>query len=379
MGTLSAPQTASARTGTEHRIHWKQLWSLAALYASIIVGWIAYQNYQPRLLVQFNFTGFTFLLMVAQGVILVATPLIAGKLGDRYRFEKGHRLPIISSGISFAAMIFMAVAFTLIGNPGEVFRWVLPVLIVLWLIAMSIFTSPALSTMELFTPVDRLPRAMAVLTIVGNLVYSLEPVIVDIIDYLGAPITFIAGGVAVFLSGYALKKNSLGLFKLTGNRESSNSGKEIQKSPYAFIFFLGLSAGVATTLLFYLFPALLGDRLGSVLYPDGNVLVAGILFLSAVFSWPVSNMVNRYGMVPIFWLSLAFIAVSSLGIYLSASAAMVLLFALIFAVMYTSLSIASLPLAIRRAAFSEKVFCVGIFFSGAALPEGFCEAYLAFG
>jgi MFS family permease len=377
METLAARETAFSQTQHTETIRWKQLWSLAALYSSIIIGWIAYQNYQPRLLVQFNFTGFTFLLMVVQGVILVVTPMIAGRLGDRYRFEKGHRLPIISSGISFAAMIFMAVAFTLIGNPGEIFRWILPVLIVFWLVAMSIFTSPALSTIELFTPVDKLPRAMAVLTIVGNLVYSLEPVIVDIIDYVGAPVTFIAGGVAVFFSGYALKKNSLGLFKLTGDRESPSSESEIVKSPYVFIFFLGLSVGVATTLLFYLFPELLGDKMGALLNASGNTIIAGLLFLSALLSWPVSYVVNKYGMLRIFWLSLTFLVLSSFGVYFASSALIVGFFALTFATTFTSLSIASLPLAINRAAFSEKVFCVGMFFSGVALPEGVWEALQA--
>src|ERR1700754_4175908 len=98
-------------------IQWKQIWSLAALYASIVIGWIAYHNYQPKLLVKFNFTDFTFPLTVTQGIILVITPMIAGRIGDRYRFQQGNRLPIISTGISFAAMIFMAVAFTLLGNP----------------------------------------------------------------------------------------------------------------------------------------------------------------------------------------------------------------------------------------------------------------------
>ena len=100
-------------------ISWKQMWSLTALYASIVIGWIAYQQYQPKLLVQFKFTDFTFLLVCAEAVILSVTPLIAGKLGDRYRFTRGTRIPIISTGISFAAMVFMAVAFTLLGNPGE--------------------------------------------------------------------------------------------------------------------------------------------------------------------------------------------------------------------------------------------------------------------
>jgi MFS family permease len=147
---------------SKNSIQWKQLCSLAALYGSIVIGWIAYQRYQPKLLVQFQFTDFTFLLIVAQALILTITPPIAGKIGDRFRLKSGHRIPIITAGISFAAMIFMAVAFTLFSNPGEIFKWVLPVLIIFWLIAMSIFTSPALSTMELFTPVDKLPLAMAI-------------------------------------------------------------------------------------------------------------------------------------------------------------------------------------------------------------------------
>src|SRR4051812_38286746 len=220
METISLPKPQVEESTA---IHWKQLWSLAALYASIIIGWIAYQNYQPKLLIQFGFTQFAFFLALSQAIILVLTPPIAGKMGDKFRFEQGHRIPVISSGISFAAMIFMAVAFTLFTNPGETFKWILPVLIVLWLVAMSIFTSPALSTVELFTPVDKLPKAMALLTIVANLVYAVEPVIVDIIDYLGAPITFIAGGAVTLASGYAMKKNSLGLFKQNGDKEAPPS------------------------------------------------------------------------------------------------------------------------------------------------------------
>src|SRR5579871_3264065 len=255
----------SAATSVENNsvtaIEWRQLWSLAALYASIVVGWIAYHNYQPKLLVQFHFTDFTFLLMVAQGIILMITPPIAGRMGDRFRFQRGSRMPVISTGISFAAMIFMAVAFTLLGNPGEVFKWVLPLLIICWLIAMSIFTSPALSTLELFVPVDKLPRAMAILTIVSNLLYSLEPVVIDLIDYLGAPTTFMIGGIAVFLSGLALKKNSINLF--SSGKPSTEFKIDTQKSSYGFIFFLGTVLGLSTTVLFNCFPDILEKNLGT--------------------------------------------------------------------------------------------------------------------
>jgi MFS family permease len=364
----------------DNLIQWKQLWSLAALYGSIVIGWIAYQRYQPKLLVQFNFTDFSLLLVIAQGLILTITPPIAGKLGDRYRFEKGHRIPVITAGISFAAMIFMAVAFTLFSNPNEIFKWILPVLIIFWLIAMSIFTSPALSTMELFTPVDKLPKAMAILTIVANLIYSLEPVIVDIIDFLGAPITFMAGGVVVFISGYALKKNSLSLFSKQDNKEDAHASisTNTQRSRFGYIFFLGIVLGIATTVLFNMFPEILQVKTGTWMQTsNGKLLIVDILVLSAVVSWPISNLVNKVGMDRSFWISSVGIAISIVSIFVFQSTAIVVIMTMVFALMFAILSVSSLPLAIKYSNYSQKVFCVGIFFSGVALPDGIVETLQA--
>jgi MFS family permease len=374
---------AISATPKESTIQWKQLWSLAALYGSVVIGWIAYQNYQPKLLVQFEFTDFTFVLTLAQAVILIITPPLAGRLGDKYRLKNGHRLPIITAGMSFAAMVFMAVAFTLLTNPGEIFKWILPVLIVFWLISMSIFTSPALSTMELFTPADKLPRAMAIITIVANLIYAVEPVIVDIIDYIGAPLTFITGGVVVFFSGVALKKNSMNLFAKKDNKEDTAPKTKFvldtQKSQYGFIFFLGAALGLATSVMFNLFPDLFRVSLSSLIGSSSpKVVLVAILLLSAVLSWPVSSIVNRYGMLRSFWASFAVIVVSMIALFVFSGLTMTLILVVIFSASFTALSVSTLPLAISRANYYAKVFCVGIFFSGVALPEGIINAIQAF-
>jgi MFS family permease len=370
---------ATAESVKSDQIEWKQLWSLAALYGSIVIGWIAYHNYQPKLLVQFNFTQYTFLLIIVQGIILFITPPIAGKIGDRFRFRQGHRIPIISSGISFAAMIFMALAFTLLGNPSETLRWILPLLIVLWLVAMSIFTSPALSTLELFTPIDKLPRAMAILTIVANLIYSLEPVIVDLIDYLGAPVTFIIGGIAVFVSGYALKRNSLNLFNSNSSRTLTDFRFDTQRSDYSYILFLGVALGLSTTLLFNYFPDMLEKKLTSLIDIEGKWLLVIVLVLTALFSLPASNIINQYGTQKSFWYSCAINGAAILIIFFTGSAYLTVPAILIFTLSFTSLSISALPLAIERANYFEKVFCVGIFFSGVALPDSIVESMQALG
>jgi hypothetical protein len=361
----------------EPEIRWKQLWSLAALYASVVIGWIAYQRYQPQLLIEFHFTQFSFLLVVAEAIIVTVTPPLAGLLGDRYRAEKGHRIPIISAGISFAAMIFMAVAFTLLAHPGETFKWILPVLIICWLIAMSIFTSPALSTLELFTPVEQLPRAMALLTIIGNLVYALEPVIVDIIDYAGAPATFMAGGAVVALSGLALKKNSLHLFKTQDGREEV-ADADAGTARYGYILLLGIALGTATTVMFNLFPDVLQPRIGAWLHAsNGKVLLVYILVLSAIASLPASSVVTRLGMRKTFYGSLFLIIPVMVLIFVVQQPMVILVLTVLFALLFSTLSVSSLPLAIRRAASEHKVFSVGIFFSGVALPDGIIEVLQA--
>lgn len=374
-------ETAIPKQVEQDEIQWKQLWSLAALYASVVIGWIAYQRYQPKLLVQFEFTNFAFLLTVVQGLILTITPPIAGRLGDKYRFERGNRLPIISAGISFAAMIFMAVAFTLLGNPGEIFKWVLPVLIVLWLMAMSIFTSPALSTVESFMPVEKLPRAMAILTIVGNLLYALEPVIVDIIDFLGAPATFITGGVTVFVSGYALKKNALtSLMKSDdkNQRPQASIKLDTQRSQYGFILLMGISLGIATSCLFNVFPQIMETKLASVLQGSpGSIIAVGILIISALLSLPFSSLVMSYGLVRSFWISSVLVVVAITGILFLNGPLAVLLMTAIFAIGFTALSVSSLPLAIGKANYYQKVFCVGIFFAGVEMVEAIMDVVQA--
>jgi MFS family permease len=358
-------------------IQWKQLWSLAALYGSVVIGWIAYQNYQPKLLDQFHFNDYALLLVAVQGIILIITPPLAGRMGDRYRFRQGHRIPIITAGFSFAAMVFMAVAFTLFTNPGEIFKWILPVLIIFWLIAMSIFTSPALSTMELFMPVDKLPRAMAILTIVANLIYSIEPVIVDVIDFIGAQLTFIAGGVIVLLSGMALRKSSLGLFNNSNGKEARPIAVftlDTQRSQYLFIFFLGAVLGFATTILFNVFPDVYEKHFVSMLQGmSGKIVLVVILLLSAIISLPVSNLVNKYGLERSFWVSFVLIVLSMFVIVYSVDPVSIVIMTILFSVTFTSLSVSSLPLAMERANYYQKVFCVGIFFSGSALPDGIVE------
>jgi MFS family permease len=357
------------------RINWPQLASLAGLYSSVIIGWIAYYNYQPKLLETFGFVHFTFFLIVAQGIILIVTPPIAGKIGDRFREKSGHRLPVITAGISFAAMVFMAVAFTLIANPGEILKWLLPFLIILWLFSMSIFTSPAISTIELFAPSDKLPTAMAIITMTSGLIYALEPIIVDLIDFLGAPLTFVVGGLAVLVSGYFLRKTSIKTDDKITIVVPQKEEKEVEKVDFPFVIGLGVALGMASTVMFNQFP----DRFEAVLVSGGftgDHVVSILLAISAVVSIPASRLVEKYSAGISAQVGIVGVFVAMFAVLLIDNSVLMLGATLLFALCYTLVSVSTLPLALSKVDYKRKVFGVGLFFAGFELPNSILEAVL---
>ena len=99
-------------------IRWNQVLALLALDLAIIISWIAYNKYQPELLVQFKLVDFGIALAVVQGFILFITPPVAGYFADRMRKNGGTRLPVITIGINFVSMVFMVVALTVFADPN---------------------------------------------------------------------------------------------------------------------------------------------------------------------------------------------------------------------------------------------------------------------
>lgn len=367
----------------QSKILWPQLASLGGLYASVVIGWIAYYNYQPILLESFNLTQFTLPLFIIQGIILVVTPPIAGRLGDKYRKRTGHRLPIISAGISFTAMIFMAVAFTLFvnPNPGLFTTILIPTAVTAWLVGMSIFTSPAISTVELFAPSEKMPTAMAVITVISGLIYAIEPVIQDVINYLGAPFTFALGGVAVGISGYFLKSNSNEVFdKLSSQAAAEEEKSSAGKSDFPMVIVLGFALGLITSMLFNLFPDRFQVAFDSLLGTDidGDLVTTVILAFSAILAIPLGRLAENLGLHKSVRLGVIAMFICALAILWFENSALLLIMLVVFALAYTLTSVSSLPLAIKGINLKNKVLGVGFFYAGFELPNGILEATLVY-
>jgi MFS family permease len=354
-------------------IQWKQMFSLLSLYASVIIGWIAYHRYQPALLDTFNMQEFSPILVWVQAIILVLTPPLAGYLGDKYRNRLGNRLRIITLGVSFAAMIFMTVAFTLIVNPPQSFvLYALPILVTLWLFAMSLFTSPAISTIEMFSPSTELPVTVAALTITSDLLYSLEPVIVDIIDFLGGAATFAVGGIIVSISGYLLRKYSL---KIIVDGQEIRPDHHKPTSKMGRVIVLGVGMGLFSGIIIEVFPDYL-DKLQPIVGISGQWVSSIVLMLTAVFSIIISRKVTKGNIIKLLLTGLVFAGLSTLGVFTITSNLFIIICLIIFAAFYAMVNVTALPLALQNTSIKQKVLGVGVFFCGFEIPNGIIDIVL---
>ncbi|MCS6834310.1 MAG: hypothetical protein NZ521_12105, partial [Flammeovirgaceae bacterium] len=280
-------------------IQWYQIVSLVALDVAIIISWIAYHEYQPKLLEQFRFTELSLALAIVQGIVLFLTPPIAGWFADKMRRAGKERLPVVNIGISTVSMIFMAVAATIFANPQGTIRLLFPFMIVFWLISMNIFHSPAISTLELFVPKDKLPRVMAIFTLIADIAQSIEPSIVDLINFFGAPITFFVGGALVFSTGWWFKKTTTRWMKVHITQEAEDVHGVPSSSNFLNVFLIGIGLGVATVFFFSIFPDWAEERL--TFLQDWNwkssYFVSLLIAFAALIGLPISAFVEKQGVL----------------------------------------------------------------------------------
>jgi hypothetical protein len=364
--TLTMNARPEVATGSAN---WNQIYSLIALNAAIVISWIAYHNYQPKVLEIFKFQDLSFFLVVAQSLILVFIPPIAGIVGDRVIRAGGNRFVVFTVGISVTAMVFMCVAFT-VGTASTInLTAALPFMIVIWLISMNIFHSPANSMLEMFAPAKSLPSAMALMVMTTELLCALEPLIVDFVDFIGPVSTFALGGALLVITGYFFRRTTRNL-TLTRNYD------DVQKSESNFFFVLlaGIALGFAVALIKNYLPrkidvSALADGVTHLTF-SGPVVVSMLLAIAAIVAWPMSKAVDKmgtwkallYGLIGTF-ASLALIALFSNSLIL-------IILAFITAPFFSLASVSAFPFALSKLSVRNVTLGTGIFFGSVELADG---------
>lgn len=345
---------------------WNQIYSLMALNAAIVISWIAYHNYQPKVLQLFNFQELSFFLVVAQAVILVFIPVVAGWFGDYMIRKNGNYFIVTTVGISVTAMVFMAVAFV-VGSTNMInLTAALPVMIIIWLVSMNIFHSPANSMLDLFAPARRLPAAMAMMVMTTDLLYAFEPVVVDLVDWMGPVITFAFGGVLLIVTGYIFRKT-------TQNVNFSRASEEADAKESNFMAVIG--AGLVFGLVYavvknYMAGWLLAKSDISLPMHTSGLFVSIVLITAAIAAWPLSFQVDKIGLSKSVLIGLLGATLSLGLVYIIPMEYPALVFALLAGVFLSLASVAAFPFAIHNLSAKSITIGTGIFFGCFELAEG---------
>ncbi|ELS32913.1 MULTISPECIES: MFS transporter [Pseudanabaena] len=347
------------------KILWRQVWGLAALLAAITFSWIAYGFYQPRILIRIGFSDLAIWLGIFQGLLGAIVEPIVGWFSDRVLGKFGSRLPLIVVGVTLAGLIFVGVSWLVETQISDGLRWVLPLLMTVWVVAMIIFRGPAIALLMSFAPTNQLPQANAILALVLAITSATSPILGLIFKQIGASMTFILGAIAL-LSGAVLLWRSMPRYLATGTtpKIAVLLLNKTSLTGYALPFLVGLGSGLEINLLLHLLPHRLFhafDNLSVEYWQSGILLIAGIATL------PLRSLFRRQQVTLGMGLGLLVIVICLILSFINNHIIYLALVATLGAMALGLVLTNTIPLALAMVSPSQAGFGTGLYFGGSGM------------
>ncbi|WP_413171822.1 MFS transporter [Anabaena azotica] len=270
---------------------WVQVWVLAGLQGAITLAWLVYNAYLPQLLTQFGFPASlaAIILVVENALAVVMEPLMGG-LSDQNQQKFGTRFPFISFGVILASTLLIAIpCVATFVPPTEVIRGILPLTLIAWALAMTVFRSPAFALLVKYSMPAELPLAFSFVTLAGGLVGAFRGVANTFILSLGAVWAFAIASFVLLAAAFTLR------FFQPPETPTELQNLQTPKIPFqnvSFIFLTGFSIAWGSRLLM--------DSLGKTLKAQLNtnditaiMLCIGLAF--AVTALPAGFCATKVG------------------------------------------------------------------------------------
>ncbi|MBK1988580.1 MFS transporter [Sphaerospermopsis aphanizomenoides BCCUSP55] len=240
---------------------WVQVWVLAGLQGAITLAWLVYNAYLPKLLTQFGFPASlaAMILVVENALAVVMEPLMGG-LSDQTQQKFGTRFPFISFGVILASTLLIAIpCVATFVPPTEAIRGILPLTLIAWALAMTVFRSPAFALLVKYSMPAELPLAFSFVTLAGGLIGAFRGVANNFILSLGSVWAFAIASFVLLAAAFFLR------FFHPPETPTELQNLNTPKIPFqnlSFIFLTGFSVAWGTRLLM--------DALGKTLKTQFN-------------------------------------------------------------------------------------------------------------
>ncbi|MDJ1183061.1 hypothetical protein [Roseofilum casamattae] len=241
---------------------WLQVFALAGVQGAITLTWVIYDFYLQDLLVAFGFAApfAATLLIIENAIAAICEPIMGGLSESQYRWMASG-LPFISLGVILSSALFIAIPAIAIWGNTPALKWFLPVILVAWTTAMTVFRAPALSLLKRYSKPASLPQAASIITFMGSFVGAWRSVARDFLLSLGPAVTFTVGSVVLLLA--------TGLLRFFHPPQSPDSELEATESTiepvsipiFAIIALMGTAMAWTTRFLFGNLPGAIATQL----------------------------------------------------------------------------------------------------------------------
>jgi Na+/melibiose symporter-like transporter len=359
---------------TSPRVLWLQVWGLAAVQGAIALTWVIYNLYLLKLLTDFGFPkGFATGVLILENILAAVMEPLMGGLSDQAQRWIGTRFPFISVGVVLASALFIAIpAFVAFGSPTAAFRWVLPVLLVAWALAMTVFRSPAMSLLGRYAFSTNLPQAASILTLVGGLAGAMGPLANQFILSLGPIVTFSIGSFTMLGAAAALRLVNPESSVQPQTPESSpspqtaSSWRQISIPKLGLVFGAGVGVALGFRLMMQTFPRILDSQV-----PGANkgLILGGIFIALALTAIPAGSLASRLGNRQAMAYGLAAMAAFMGLMVFTRNGAIASGVAIALGATFSLVSNGTIPFALSMVPPDKAGLGTGIYFSGGAVAS----------
>jgi len=237
---------------------------------------------------------------------------------------------------------------------------------------MNIFTSPALSMIESFAPEKKLPLVVGFLFFVTQLIYALEPLVVQLVQFFGDTLTFVVGGVLIAVSGYIFQRVSSDEVAVRRKHMLEQKSKPISLISIAKILLVGFVLGIGNAFLVEYVPFKVENSFASS-SSMGGYLSFGLLGFSALLAFIVSGYVARRGFKKVLMPSIGGVLIATILLIITPSFEIFVLAGFMLAFAFGMVNVSGLPYAISKLSVRNITLGIGAFIGASYIIEGVLE------
>lgn len=276
-------------------IAWQKVWGIAAIQGVVTLTWVIYNLYFPKLLVELGLT-----IGIAKSVLIIEHFLEAiieptfGEISDRLQGKNGTKIPLITRGIILASALFIAIpVLVILIKPQGIFAYLLPIIAIFWASCMAIFRSPAISLIGAVAPIDKLPQAVSILSLIGGIIGAFKFDAYGLILKLGPNFAFFIGSISLLIASFYLRY----LYPDTSPQNLTEIG-EPQKLPPVksalLVIIMTMGITISCSLRFTI--PTLSNIITSQVGENQTKLAMMIFFIILAFlSLPVGKIASKFG------------------------------------------------------------------------------------